>query len=166
MTLIPSASKWCPHWRASSLITQVSVSPSTSSQQRANSDDGRLKRMWKEMRRLSSVLKPLGPRRQAATREDSRTSRQTCSTGVNESNSPELVVAMRCNGRRFNRCQATESIMGCKRVSGSSISNNGRASLSSRNVPFACNKVANRPSKITRYERPPGRSIIRLMISR
>ena len=147
-------------------MTHVSVSPSTNSQQRANSEDARLKRMWKAMRRPSSALSPPGPSRQAATREDSRTRRTTCSTGVSDNNSPELVVVTRWRGSRFNSCQATDNIMGCKRVSGSSTSSNGRASLSSLSDPLACNSVENSPSRITRCVRPPGLSIIRLIISR
>ena len=166
ITLIPSASKWCPHCRASSLITQVSVSPSTRSQQRANSADARLKRIWKAIRRPSSAFMPPGPSRHAATREDSLTRRHTCSTGVSESSSPELVVVICCNGSKLSNCQATESIMGCSRVSGSSTNRSGRASRSRRTVPLACNNVAKKPNRMTRYIRPPGLSIIRLMISR
>ena len=107
-----------------------------------------------------------GQCRKAETREDSRTRRQTCSTGVSDNNSPELVVVTRWSGSRFSRCHATESMMGCRRVSGSSTSSSGLASRSRRTVPLACRSVENRPSKITRWVRPPGRSIIRLMMSR
>ncbi len=110
------------------------------------------------MRRLSSAFIPPGPNRHADTRVDSRTSRQTCSTGVRDSSSPELVVVTRCSGNKFSRCQATESMIGCRRVSGSSINSSGRASRSRRTVPFACRRVANSPSRITRWLRPPGLS--------
>jgi hypothetical protein len=50
-----------------------------------------------------------GPSRHADTRDDSRTSRQTCSTGVRDNSSPELVVVTRCSGNKFSRCQATKA---------------------------------------------------------
>ncbi|MNP49126.1 hypothetical protein D3C76_1432950 [compost metagenome] len=101
-----------------------------------------------------------------ATRPDSRTNRQTCSTGTSDTSSLELVVVIRCNGNWLSSPQATDSIIGCRRVSGSSTSSSGRACGSSLMLPLACSSVENIPSKISRMLRLLGSATIRLMLSR
>ena len=93
-------------------------------------------------------------------------SREAIAARLAEDDPPEFVVVTRCSGSKLSKCQATDSIIGCSRVSGSSINKSGRASRSSLTVPFACSNVENSPNKITRWLRPPGLSIILLMMSR
>ena len=118
------------------------------------------------MRRLSSAFIPPGPNRHADTRVDSRTSRQTCSTGVRDSNSPELVVVATLQRQQIQQVPGDGKHDWMQ--TGLRIFNQQQRSRVAIEAhrPFACRRVANSPSRITRWLRPPGLSIIRLIISR